>query len=577
MNNLRTFTFAVILIAMATPLIVTEGRSAVPPEIALLQKAPVMHFSGSEAISAPFLYEINIAVATRVPLDFNRVLGQNIAITQIPGRPLHGMIDRVEHIGTSGRQAIIRLSVIPIVTKLKYQNTSRTFGELSHLDVVEQIFGDIGFQGHQLNTQGSMDSQPITVQYQESDWNFISRLLESEGIHYHFQHSNSGHTMVLGDTNQSFPVLPRNQLRISPNARTGLTSFIRGQSMYSGTVEVGDYNFQSPATSLTGVVSLPPFSHLKNRTFPAGVTHRSQSENLATRGMDRQLNQSQSCQGTAANTPLQAGYRFRLVGHSRADVNREYLITSVTHKGTPKTYTSTFTCLPTNIPYRPPLSTPIPRIDGVVLGIVTGPPGSTRYVDEFGRVKIGFPWRPPGFAHFDQHGDAGWVRVAQLATGGGSVSMWLPDIGDEVVMAFEHGDPRRPVILGSLYNAEKMPPAPLPESQDLAIFRNQSNPQGSKNEIVLDGRNGQEQLNLHAIRSMNLHAGDTMNVLSNTQLLIQGDQAITLRSGSNFLTVGPNGITSSTNIVASPQPSTTTPRRSTAPLPKRKRIPSPRR
>jgi type VI secretion system secreted protein VgrG len=220
---------------------------------------------------------------------------------------------------------------------------------------------------------------------------------------------------------------------------------------------------------------------------------------------------------------MQAGYRFLLTGHPRNDFNQEYVITGVEHRSTPKGYQNTFTCLPVNIAFRPSPGTPQPKIAGVLPGIVVGPQGEMKHVDEFGRVRVRFPWRNPAFSD-KQVGDTGWVRVAQIATGVGSTAMWIPDMGDEVVLAFEHGDPNRPVVIGSLWNGKDLPPSSLPANKFQSLFQSQSLT-GTINEVLIDATPNQERL--------------------------------ILRSGNQFIQLSPSGITASSAINS---PASTVPR-----------------
>jgi type VI secretion system secreted protein VgrG len=164
----------------------------------------------------------------------------------------------------------------------------------------------------------------------------------------------------------------------------------------------------------------------------------------------------------------------------------------VEHQRTGKEYRNTLRCLPSQIAFRPQPVTPVPTIAGVVPGIVTGPPGETRHVDQFGRVKVRFPWRSPAHANSPEAGDAGFVRVAQIAAGAGTAAMWLPEIGDEVLVAFEHGDLRRPVVIGSVYNGKDMPPVALPANKHLSILRQQGT--SVRTELVFDGTPANERL-----------------------------------------------------------------------------------
>jgi len=279
---------------------------------------------------------------------------------------------------------------------------------------------------------------------------------------------------------------------------------------------------------------------------------------------------------------------FALIRHPRPDFNQKYVMTTVEHNWVGGKYSNTISCLPSNFVYRPARTTPRPSIAGVVPGIVVGPAGEEIHVDEHGRIKVRFSWWSSTVSNNNEYGEGGWVRVAQLATGSGSVAMWLPEVGDEVLVAFEHGDPRRPVVVGSLYNGQNVPPYPLPDRKDLSILGRQSTT-GLKNEIIFDNTGGQkmlaiqggkrmslqagDDLNIQASHNLNIQAGNEFNLNVSKQILMQGNETITLRSGNHYLTISPQGISSSTNIVAGSLPSTSLPRKKFVPS-TRRRMPS---
>jgi type VI secretion system secreted protein VgrG len=265
---------------------------------------------------------------------------------------------------------------------------------------------------------------------------------------------------------------------------------------------------------LTATAQSPFFRDLVEEVFPATVDTPQESQQFATTRLGARVTEGQSCGGTSTYIQLQAGYRFSLTGHPRKDFNQEYVITSVEHHGTPKGYHNLFTCLPANIIFRPSPTTPQPKIAGVLPGIVVGPEGEVKHVYEFGRVRVRFPWRNPAFSD-KQVGDTGWVRVAQIAAGVGNSAMWIPDMGDEVVLAFEHGDPNRPVVIGYLWNGKDLPPSSLPANKFQSLFQSQSL-SGTINEVLIDASPNQERL--------------------------------ILRSGNQFIQLSPNGITASSTI-----------------------------
>lgn len=512
------FSMSKILCAAFWFLFLTPGFSgsslaAINADLAALSRASVVQFTGTERISRPFAFDLELAVP-HPALNFANVVGQLLNIAVDKGRSVTGMVENIEQSGAIDRQGQYHVRLVPPLNRLAYRIASRTFADMNAVQIVNVVLSDAGISDLETRLSSAVTPQEISVQYQENDFTYISRLLENEGIQYHFEASGTGVKTVLSDSNTAFPVLSPGQLVYAAQKGPSITSFSRGLTLHSGRTQAGDFNWKAPHVNLTTTSQSPFFRDLVEGVFPAPVDTPQESQQYAAVRLGARVTEGQSCGGTSTYTHMQAGYRFSLTGHPRKDFNQEYVITSVEHHGTPKGYHNTFTCLPANIIFRPSPTTPEPKIAGVLPGIVVGPQGETKYVDEFGRVRVRFPWRNPAFSN-SQEGDTGWVRVAQIATGLGTASMWIPDVGDEVVLAFEHGDPGRPVILGSMWNGKDLPPSSLPANKFRSIFQGRST-SGGINEIVLDDTNGQEQL--------------------------------ILRSGNHYLSLSPNGITASSAI-----------------------------
>ena len=484
------------------------------PDLTALAQGSVVQFTGSEHISQPFAFNIE-ATVPHPSLNFANVVGQPLKLTIAPGKTVAGMVEKIEQLGVSGRQGLYRVRIVPALNRLAFRISSRTFAEMTPVEIVSGVLNEAGISGTDIRIGNPLSTQKIIVQYQESEFNFLSRLLEDDGIHYHFELTGSGEKLVLGDSNSAFPVLSPGTLVFTSQTIPSITSFSRGQSLHSGQVQAGDFNWEIPHANLTAVAQIPLFADLVENIFPAPVKSQQDSQKFASKRLGRRLTEGQLCRGESTYPQLQAGHRFLLAGHPRNDFNQEYLITGVDHQGTSKSYRNTFTCIPANVTFRPSSITPLPVIAGVLPGIVVGPQGETKHVDQYGRVRVRFPWRNPAFSNNNEFGDSGWVRVAQLATGVGTTSMWIPDMGDEVLVAFEHGDPHRPVIVGSLWNGKDMPPSSLPTNKLRSIFQSRSQ-SGAINEIVLDDTTGNERL--------------------------------ILRSGNQFLSLSQTGISASSEI-----------------------------
>ena len=371
-------------------------------------------------------------------------------------------------------------------------------------------------------------------------------MLEEVGIHYHFESSPTGDKVVFSDGNAGFPFLPSGKLVFATTSIPAVSSFSRGQSLHSGQVQAGDYNWKTPAVDLSAAAQATVFGDLTERVFPAGVETKADAQALANIRLALRIAEAQVCRGESTYPQLQAGQRIVLAGHPRADFNQEYVIAAVEHQRSPKEYRNSFRCLPGQIVFRPQPITPQPVV-GVVSGIVVGPRGKQDIIslDEFGSDS---PWRTPSFSNPTDLGDSGFVRVAQIATGIGSTAMWLPDVGDEVLVAFEHGDVRRPVVIGKLYNGKDAPPVALPANKHLSMLRTQS-ANGQKTEIVYDATAGSERLMLqsgnHAITlgtngitvqgsSVAITAG-TMAVQTQAQLGLTAGTTIQMQAGTDFV------------------------------------------
>jgi type VI secretion system secreted protein VgrG len=521
-NRFPVLAFAIIIFGLSL-----NAQAATNPDLDVLSRARVVKFTGTERISQPFVFDLDVTVP-HPALNFAKVVGKPLRVTVAKGRTVAGIVGKIEQSGVTGRQGQYQVRLVPALNRLTYRIISRTFAEMNAVQIVNAVVNDASISGLESRISNTPTTQEISVQYQESEFAYISRLLENEGIHYHFEPSGSGVKTVLGDSNNAFPVLSPSKLVFGPRKTPSITSFSRGLALHSGKIQAGGFNWKTPQVNLTVTATSPLFQNLVEGVFPAPVNTPQASQTFAAKRLAARVTEGQSCGGKSTYPQLQAGFRFQLVGHPRKDFNQEYVITGVEHHGTPKDYHNTFTCLPVNIVYRPAPLTPQPKIPGVMPGIVVAPQEEMKHVDEFGRVRVRFPWRNPSFSDSSQFGDSGWVRVAQIATGIGNTALWLPEVGDEVAIAFQHGDPRRPVIIGSLFNGKNAPPVQLPNNKTQTLFRSTSIPGGNiPLELFIEAKAGQEQL--------------------------------TLRTGSQFIRITPQGITASSKI-NSPSPTIRRPR-----------------
>jgi type VI secretion system secreted protein VgrG len=400
-------------------------------------------------------------------------------------RHFSGICSRVSQGGRDARFTAYELEVVPSLWLLTRKAGSRAFQGLSVPEILERELLDTNAS---FELRVPFERYEYVVQYGQTDFDFVSRLMEEEGIYYFFRHEAGGHTMVLADTPQSHPALPA--VQFDPKARPGTVyEWTKAQELRSGKVTLRDHNFQLPGSNLEGRaliqesvragtvehrLRLPGSDSLEIYDYPGGYAQRFDG---IDRGGDEQPGELQKLleaaqrdaelrmqaeaasalviSGASTAPGLTAGHRFTLERHFDAD--GEYVLTGVQHKaeasadGHRFTYGNTFTCIPAGLPYRPPRLTPKPVAPGPQPAIVVGPPGETVHADRYGRVKVQFHWDR-------EESHSVWLRVAQPFAGGSEGSFFLPEVGDEVLVAFEHDDVRRPYVLGRLWNTTDTPP-----------------------------------------------------------------------------------------------------------------------
>lgn len=489
------------------------------PTIDALSQGAVVQFIGKEAVSEPFSFEVTIATKDK-GLNVGLAIGQPITLTVAPGRTVSGMVEGLEQIDNAAAQGLYRLRLTPSLERLQYRSASRTFYSMDAVQIAMGVLKEAGVANVETRIGTVLPRKELAIQYRETDLAFVSRLLEEAGIHYHVE---AGDRLVLSDANAGFPGGMPLVFNPAPGAGPAVLSFTRGQALHSGQVQAGDYNWKTPTVDQTGVAQAVVFSDLTDHLFPAGIDSKPEAQMQSAIRLAAHVAEAQICRGESTIPQLQAGQRVKLQAHPRADFNQEYVILAVEHQQG-KDYRNSFRCLPAQVAYRPVPLTAKPIVAGVVPGIVVGPPGETKFVDQYGRVKVRFPWRALQHSTLGEQGDAGFVRVGQIAAGAGSAALWLPEAGDEVLVAFEHGDPDRPVIVGSVYNGKDMPPVALPANQHVSLFR-QRGANGVLTEVVLDGAPGAERLFLQ---------GQSVAVTSGGDLLERAGRTMVIESASDL-------------------------------------------
>lgn len=554
----------------------------------------VTGFRGTENISQLFSFQLDLVAANSTTVDFRKLVGNEMTLsigTPGPGgsgawRYMNGICAAFSEGDRNMDFTQYTAEVVPKIWLLTHMARSRIFQQLSVPDILKKVF-----QGYDCDFQlrGTYDPREYCVQYRETDFSFASRLMEDEGIYYFFEHTKSRHTMVIADTPQSPTDVPGMTTvmyqMIEGGPRTGdhVLQWRKTQAIRAAKYTLWDHQFQQPTQNLEASqnildsVQAGTVTHqLKGQAnaplelydFPGGYAERydgispsggeqparlqklfqDNKRTVAIR-MEAEALPSLTVYGTSNCSNFMSGHKFTLDRHF--DAQGQYVLVSVSHEasleapyrsgqGDPNlTYQNSFTCIPIKLPYRPARVTRVPFIAGVQNALVTGPAGKEIFTDKYGRVKVQFYWDREG--KNDQNSSC-WIRVGQQFAGKRWGASFWPRVGQEVLVAFLEGDPDQPVIVGSVYNAQQMPPY-LGDGLD-PEHKNDPNVSGIKtnttlggigfNELRFDDTKDKQEIFLHAERDLDITTKN--NSLAKTygdHHQIIGDQNNS-QSGSQF-------------------------------------------
>lgn len=481
-------------------------------------------FTGREAISRLFTFELDL-LSTNHAIKFPDIIGKQVSVRVSVGeskdRYFNGFISRFSQTGEDDELTNYRATMVPWLWFLTRTADCRIFQDMTIPDIILKIFDDLGFKDVRNDLQGPWDPIDYCVQYRETDFNFVSRLMEQYGIYYFFEHEKKKHTLVLGNSPSSHKPCPEaasvpwEPEGSMPGEEDVIVSLQIEHELRPGKYAHTDYNFETPSTSLMAKVNTTHASGGNDKyeiyDYPGEYEKKAQGESLAKVRIEEEEAQYLTVHGTGVCRAFTTGYKFDLKEYFRSDMNQSYLLTQVQHSasigeayrsggsgGGDLSYTNSFTAIPHKIPYRPERITPKPMVQGPQTAVVVGPGGEEIYVDKYGRVKVQFFWDREGKKN---ESSSCWTRVSQLWAGKQWGAMFIPRIGQEVIVEFMEGDPDHPIITGRVYNAEQMPPYALPGNQTQSGIKSRSSKGGGAgnfNELRFEDKMGSEEIYLHA-------------------------------------------------------------------------------
>ncbi len=518
-------------------------------------------FSGIEGLSILYSFELSL-MSERNDIAFDQLIGESMTVSlgedQGNARIFNGIVSRFSQ-DTGAREseaghimACYSATIVPWFWLLTRTTDSRIFQEMSVPEIIEQIFTEKEFNDYRMDL-GDYDPKEYCVQYAETDFNFISRLLEQEGIYYFFEHSEEGHVLVMADAPDIHSPYPLDEGLIEFRASgagenvegAAITDLDKMQEIRCGKYTVNDYYFETPDSSLIveteSQTSLGP-GERELYDYPAEFRTVAEGEILANKRLQAEEAKMTTFRGTSNCIKFINGCKFQLDHHYRPEMNDEwYVVTSIHHaanepvgtsgggeSGGGFSYDNGFTCIPFDVPYRPPLFTPKPKITGIQTAVVVGPMEEDIYTDEHGRVKVQFNWDREGM--WDENSSC-WIRVSQSWAGTGWGAMFIPRLNQEVIVSFIESDPDRPIITGRVYNGVNPPPYALPGNQTVSTVKSMSSPFSEGfNEIRFEDKDGEEKLFVHAEKRMDVH------VKANRHETVGGDRHLTV-NGDKFESV----------------------------------------
>lgn len=550
----------------------------------------IKSFTAAELVSGLFRFELDMVVerskaGSVKPED---VVGKKFTVhtcltnhyDAAPQRHFNGIVNRFVQGHADRRFVHYRAEVVPWLWLLTQTQDCRIFQGLSTLEIVKQLFGELKQDYPDLvyfrdATTATYTKLDYCVQYRESEFQFVSRLMEQDGIFYFFEHDRDKHTLVLADAPSAHKPCPdQPSAMYLPEAGWGefdnpVTSLDIKTELRPGKYTLRDFHMQMPSKNLE-VLEPTRFEvgnngKLEIYDYPGEYACRfnkkerqgevePEATKLIKLRMEEEEAAHQEIRGASLCRGFTPGFNFKLTDHFDRKVNAKYVLTSVEHyavqtpwyvteeeaMATDEPYRNTFVCIPDSVPFRPPRTTPRPVVHGSQTATVVGKPGEEIWTDEFSRIKVQFHWDREGKK--DDNSSC-WIRVSQPWGGKSWGSIAVPRIGQEVVVDFLEGDPDQPLVVGRVYNAESMPPYPLPNQCMVSGLKTNSTPGGGGyNEMSMDDTKGKEKITIHAQYDMGttVEHDDTQTVHNDRTIVVNGTHTETIKKDTTIvITEGP--------------------------------------
>ncbi|ECA6122917.1 type VI secretion system tip protein VgrG [Salmonella enterica subsp. enterica serovar Redlands] len=506
---------------------VTVSGSAVPPGALLFAS-----LDGGETLSELFSYVVQLKtpdtlnlgyVSPAANLPLKPMVGKDLCVNiELDGggkRHISGLVTAARVVGHEGRSVTYELRMEPWVKLLTHTSDYKAFQNKTVVDILDEVLAEYPYPVE----KRLVESYPVRtwqVQYGETDFDFLQRLMQEWGIYWWFEHSEDSHTLVLADaisTHHACPDSPEVEwhqkgLKLD---KAFIHTIIANESLRTGQWVLDDFDFKKPRSRLANTVANPRetgHASYEHYEWPGDYFDKGEGEMLTRIRMEAQRSPGSRVHGAGNIRTLMTGYTFALMNHPTAELNQEYLLAQTTlfvqdnaqHSGQDQhfTFSTRFELHPTREVFRPQRTISKPHTKGPQSAIVTGPAGQEIWTDQYGRVKVQFGW--DRYGKMDENSSC-WIRVSYPWAGKGFGMIQIPRIGQEVLVDFKNGDPDLPIIVGRTYNQDTMPPWGLPGMASQSGIFSHSLYGGPTNGNMLrfDDKTGAEEVKFHAEKDLN--------------------------------------------------------------------------
>jgi type VI secretion system secreted protein VgrG len=495
-----------------------------------------------------------------------KILGKNVTVKlelqDGNTRHFNGYVTRFQQTGLHGRYHAYRATVRPWLWFLTRTADCRIFQEMTAPEIIKQVFSDHTLADVKDQLTDTYRKRTFCVQYRETDFDFVSRLMEQEGIYYYFTHAEDRHTLVLAYSYSAHSAAAGYETlqyvdaeRVVRPEQEYISRWSYACQIQPGRYEIDDYDFERPGVDL--LVRARPtrdyaLAEYEIFDYPGAYSKNADGDQYVRVRIDELHAQCEIARGESNARGLAPGSLFKLAGHARADQNREYLVLAASYvmsfneyetgEAPGATCTCGFSALDSKQQFRPQRITRKPIVQGPQTAVVVGPAGDEIYTDKYGRVKVQFHW--DRYGKKDENTSC-WIRVSQPWAGKGWGSVSIPRIGQEVIVEFLEGDPDQPIITGRVYNGENMPPYALPKEAVVSGLKTNTHKGKGYNEMSMNDTAGKEAITIHGQYDMNTTVQhDQTNTVNNKFTeTIKSDAKITVTEGTYSHDVAANTAT----------------------------------